>query len=222
MIIVHENLPVEAIAASKVIKDVYGLESLLFDIDLEDEFLPIPEFEGYWASTFTNLREKFGDKAMLVITPRDLYANNTSRNDDWGFGYSYGNLGVVSTARIKRLDSEPSKKIEIPEELYFKRLNLLAIHEIGHDVVEGMHFQPAIWVNTQTNYQNPLGPHCTDNTCSMYEIVDTKTPPASQGHMLLGTEKKFDTGLDELIARLNTKWFCGNCFSSIKLNPSYN
>ncbi|MEK6943595.1 MAG: hypothetical protein AABX00_06025 [Nanoarchaeota archaeon] len=218
MIIIHENLQREAQAASQALQSAYGLENQLVDVSLEGEFPPLPEFEGYWVSQLTNLRGLFGDKPLLVITPRDLYQLDASKDDDWILGYNAGNTSVVSTARIKRKDNQPGAKIEVPDEVYLKRLSILAVHEIGHDVVKAPYFQPAVWVNSQTGHQLPLGPHCDDNSCSMYEIVDIKTPPASEGHMLLGTEKKFDAGLDDLLARLNPRWFCDRCVSSIKIS----
>ena len=167
------------------------------------------------------LQEPFQGKALLVLTPRDIYAGTISKNDDWILGYHTGNLSVVSTARIKRKDNQPSDNLEIPLDLYLKRLNIMNIHEIGHGAVEGRHFKQAKWVNIQTGHELDLGPHCTDNTCVMYEIVDIMAPPKSEGHMLLGDEKKFDAGLDDVIARLNPRWLCDKCCSSIRIDEKY-
>jgi len=220
MIIIHENLPNEAKSTAEVIKQVYGLDSKIIGEDLGNQFAPIPEFNGYRYSYLLELQASFQGKALLVLTPRDIYVGD-SKNDDWIFGYNTGNLSVVSTARIKRWDSQPSDVIGVPLDLYLKRLSVMDIHEIGHDVVSGNHFQPAKWVNIQSGHELDLGPHCTDNTCAMYEIVDIKSPTKSEGHMLLGQDKKFDAGLDDVIARLSPRWFCDKCYSSISIDERY-
>jgi predicted Zn-dependent protease len=114
--------------------------------------------------------DECNEKKVLVLTHRDIYANNSSKNDDWIFGYCSGNLTLASTARMKRFDSQPSSVLEVPEELYFRRLETLAIHEIGHGVVRAPHLQLATWVNAQSGGELWLGMHCTDNTCVMYEV----------------------------------------------------
>jgi hypothetical protein len=39
--------------------------------------------------------------------------------------------------------------------------------------------------------------------------------------MQLGNEKKYDAGLDDVLERINPKWFCDKCISSININESY-
>lgn len=223
MIIIHEGLAKEAERIAQRFREVYGFDNKLVGMDLTQAFVQIPEFNGFWGSYYQlkKFLEEYAGKKVLILTPRDIYANNVSQNDDWLFGYCSENLTLVSTARMKRFDSKPGTTLEIPEGLYLKRLEVLAIHEVGHDVVHAPHFQLATWVNDQTGHELPLGKHCKDNTCVMYEIVDIRTPPKEVGHMRLGTEKKYDAGLDDVLERLNPKWFCDKCRPSIKIDNSY-
>ncbi len=217
MIILNENLPREAFGIAKVIKEVYGLGSEIIDGDFKDDFEPIPKFGGYRTSWLGISLKPFQGKAVLALTQRDLYVSDESQDDDWIFGYSGGNLSVVSTARLRGDTSKPTQAIRVLSELYLRRLNVMAVHEIGHSVVKGKHFQDATWVSIQNNRRLPLGLHCTDNTCAMYEVVDLKAPHPGEGYMQLGREKKFDAGLDDLIERMNPQYLCGECRNSIKL-----
>ena len=128
---------------------------------------------------------------------------------------------VASTARMKRPDNKPSDIVAVSEDLYMKRLEILAVHEVGHNVCRAPHYQQAKWVNTKKGHEQQLGPHCTDNGCVMYEVVDIKTPPAEEGHLLLGIEKKYDAGLDDVISRLHPTWFCGQCLPHISIDESF-
>lgn len=220
MIIVHENLQKEASIVAGTIKQVYGLESKIVNKSLGEDFSKIQNLDGYWASNLNNLLEFLNGKAALVVTSRDLYMG-PDKNDDWVFGYNTGKTSIVSTARMKRVDNEPSQLLEVPEELYLNRFNVMSVHEIGHSVVRGEHFQMAKWINGQTGHELELGPHCVDNRCSMYEVVDIRAPHPDQGYMLLGKEKKFDAGLDDLITRLVPRWICDRCYSSIKIDERY-
>lgn len=223
MIIVHENLIKEASRIAERLRDVYGFDSKLVDRDLTLAFTQIPEFDGF-AESSQQLREflsDYGDKKVLIITPKDIYADKVSQDDDWVFGFWSWNITLASTARMKRLDNKPSSTLEIPEEQYMKRLELLAIHEIGHDVVRGPHFQTAKWVNDKTGHELWLGPHCTDNKCVMYEVVDIRAPPKEEGHMRLGDEKRYDAGLDDVLGRLYPGWFCDRCKPLIKIDEGY-
>jgi hypothetical protein len=221
MIIVHEDLTKEAERIAQRFRRIYGFDSKLINRDLTPAFVGI--FNGFWDSSeqLKKLLREYANKKILVITPKDIYANNVSQKDDWLFGYCSGDLTLVSTARMKRFDNKPSVTLEVPEEQYMKRLEALAVHEIGHDVVKAHHFQQASWVNGQTGYELHLGPHCTDNTCVMYEIVDITAPSREEGHMQLGTEKKYDAGLDDVLGRLGPNWFCDKCKSSIEIDGSY-
>lgn len=160
-------------------------------------------------------------KAVLVLTPKDLYVTTESKDDDWLFGYNIGKVSVVSNARMKRHDDQPSNKVEVADELYLKRVIVLALHEIGHDIVKGNHFQSAVWINSQTGYELPLGPHCIDNRCAMYEVVSIKTPSREEGHLRLGKEMRFDAGLDDVISKLNQTYLCDKCHDSKKIDSSY-
>ena len=188
MIIVHEGLPREASQVADVFGRVYGLSSLVVDKNLDSVFNPLTAFNGFWLSEerlWMSLQEEYKDKQVLVVTPRDIYTSNVSQDDDWVFGYAWANVMVASTARMKRPDNKPSRRLEVPEDLYMRRLETLAVHEVGHSVCDAPHYQQAVWVNTRTGHEQRLGPHCNDNKCVMYEVVDIQAPPAEQGHLLL-------------------------------------
>lgn len=223
MIIIHENLPKEAARIAERLKELYGFSSQLIDRNLDEAFFLIPEFNGFLpAKGLMALLKEHENKKVLVLTPRDLYADAVSKEDDWVFGGCFGDLMITSTARMKCHDNKPSEVLQVPEELYMKRLGITAVHEIGHDVVHAAHYQEASWVNVKIGYTLPLGPHCTDNSCVMYQVVDIRAPPADEGHMLLGTEKRYDAGLDNVIERLYSSWFCDRCRTAIKIDDKYN
>ncbi len=56
----------------------------------------------------------------------------------------------------------------------------------------------------------PLGPHCVDHSCAMYEVVDVTAPPPDEGHLQLGEERFYDAGMDEHLQRLREDWFFPN------------
>lgn|SRR3989338_3093902 len=223
MIIVHEGMPEEASKIGDALKIAYGFDSVAISRDIQSAFISLPEFCGFWGSSSeleSELRE-YAPKKVLVLTARDIYFDNVSKSDDWVLGYNTGNLSVVSTARLKRYDGEPSDVLQVPKDRYIKRLQAMAIHEIGHDVIKSPKFKIATWVNAQTGHTLWLGPHCTDNTCVMYEIVDIRAPNNNEGYMLLGEEKKFDAGLDDVLGRINPDWLCGECRSHTRIDDSY-
>lgn len=219
MKIVHEKLLEEALQIADVLNEVFELENELLETDLESVFKPISEFTGYWPSSEELARALNPDKkASLVLTQRDIYAGNQSKEDDWVFGYSIGNLAVVSTARMKRYDSRSSEELQIPFEKYIKRPKVMSIHEVGHRIIHGDHLKEATWVNSKTNYKLHLGKHCTDNSCSMYEVVDIRAPSKNEGYMQLGEKKRYDAGLDDVIERLHPKWLCDMCRNSVNFD----
>ncbi len=231
MIIVHENMEMEAESVSEVLKQVFGLESKLINADLSNVFVRHLTLDGYAESKAEiggylsdELSEATKNERVMVLTPRDLYIGyGDSKEDDWIFGYNVGKFSVVAAARLRGKEGEPSSEVKIPDLLYLARVNLMAVHEFGHGAVKNPDFKQAVWVNAQTGYRVPLGSHCTDNSCAMYEIVDVKAPKPEEGYMQLGfgaeLEKRFDAGLDDVIARLNPDFFCTPCRKSIKIEP---
>lgn len=224
MIIIHESLPEEAAIIAKAFKQVFGLKSKLVEYNIEEAFEFIPEFDGYLFYT-KPLPEKLysrfrADQKAMLLTPRDIYANSKSKEDDWAFGAQARNLTMISTSRIKRNDNKPSRKLEVPLELYEKRLAALAIHEVGHEVVKAG-LEEMYWVNAQTGYELCLGHHCRDNSCVMYAVVDLKSPPVEEGYLKIGDEKRYDAGLDNLIERMNPGFFCDKCRPEIEITKGY-
>ena len=225
MKLIHENLLIEAFEIAQALKKVYGIDSEIIEKDFKGVFKPLPEFDGYLCD-LRNFREKLNipnGKAVFAMTSRDLYAEDESKDDDWVFGscLRIENISIASTARLKRFNSEPSGTLKVPYKLYLKRLLTLAIHEIGHDVVQAEHFQPAYYVNAETGHELRLGPHCTDPGCVMYEIIDIRAPKPEVEYMLLGKEKRFDAGLDDVIERMHPDWFCDKCKTSVVVDERY-
>ena len=224
MIIVHENLEKEALEIADAFRRVYGLSSRITSEDLGSLFKPIPAFNGFWTShgeIEEFMRNKYGEKRVMVVTPRDIYGGNKNQDDDWWIGYVVGNLTGVSNARLKCPDNRVSSVLEVPEDLYLKRLKTVAVHELAHQAICGPHHKQASWVNARTSYEVKLGSHCTDNRCGFYEFIDIKTPPPEEGHLLLGGEKKFDAGLDDIISRLHQNWLCEQCLAHMNIDDSF-
>lgn len=220
MIIAHEGLENEAELLAGTLRQVYGLQARVIGAS----FISMEGSNGFLASNIRLLerivKENPG-KATMIVTPRDIYVGNNLQND-WIMGYDCGGLlQVVSTARLKRQDNQPSDILEIPSQVYNSRLNFLGIHEVGHAVVKAPHHQKAFWVNNE-GYKLALGDHCTDNRCVMYEFVDIKSPNPNEGHLLLGSEKKFDAGIDNILSRIHKGWFCKSCKNCIKLDGRFN
>jgi predicted Zn-dependent protease len=203
VLIIHESMPAEAAYIGNIVRNELKIPVQRSSLNLDAIFQPTRNFPGYFQSV-GNLLDAFqhlSEHAIMILTNRDVYARDDSQDDDWVLGYHVGNISVVAGARMKRPDNKPSAVLQVPAEQYLARIAHVAIHEIGHEIVEGPHFELASWVNARTGVRLPLGRHCIDNTCVMYEGVDIVTPPADEGYLLLGDEKRFDAGFDELIAR---------------------
>jgi predicted Zn-dependent protease len=224
MIILHENLRDEAFHTAKAVHRCYNIPLKIMNADLSEIFKPIPQFNGYLESVdslYDMLTVNFPNDAVMVLTGRDLYTGDKSRDDEWIFGYSIGDFQIVSTASMKCEDNSPSDTLEVPLERFLKRFTSMAIHELGHSLVKAEHYKPTSWVNINNGLIQPLGKHCTDNTCVMYEVIDIKTPPRTEGYLLLGDEKRFDAGLDEHIERMRKDWFCDDCRNAITITDKY-
>jgi predicted Zn-dependent protease len=229
MIILYKNLEKEAIEISKTLSKVYGFNSQTTYKNLDGLFTPM--FDGFkselTAEKLESVSTEFNGKAVLILTKRDLYSKEDDRNEDWVFGLNqeepYSHISVVSNARIKRYDNQLSQEIEVPFDLYIKRLKALSVHEIGHDVVKASHYQQAKWINIRKKNYEPqrLGEHCIDNSCVMYATVDIKAPPKEEGCLQLGGEKKYDAGLDDVLGRIYPKWFCCKCLEAILIDEKY-
>ena len=223
MIIIHEDLPMEAGEVAKALNLVYGIKSEIKSANLDGLFTPVKDFDGYLAFEIDlDQLEVPKDKKALILTQRDLYTSPINQEDSWIFGYHLNRTMVLSVARKRRYNNQPSKTIEVPLDLYIKRVKATAIHEIGHDVINSKHHLEASYVNSQ-DVDNPmyLGLHCIDNKCMMYESIDITTPKPEEGYLLLGGEKKFDAGLDDLLERVYPNWLCNRCIDSINIPDGY-
>jgi predicted Zn-dependent protease len=224
MLLLHEILDNDAKYVAEILKDAYKIPVELQKKDLSKWFRPLPKFNGYWYSPkkiTKKVEHSTPDNAVMILTHRDLYYGDTSADDEWIFGYCMGKIQVVSDARMKGEDSRPAHELLVSSDKYMKRLITMAVHELGHDLVQADHMEEAYWVNAKTGKKYPLGEHCTDNRCVMYEVVDVLTPPASAGHLLIGKVKKYDAGLDEHMQRVYDDWFCDDCRESIVVQKEY-
>ncbi|MFA5993277.1 MAG: hypothetical protein WC796_06230 [Candidatus Pacearchaeota archaeon] len=221
MIILHEDMSIAAKEAQDIaqqLESVYGFDSQLVSANLRD-FLPwISDTEIL--STSLKLRDRlkadYPKREVLVLTPIDiLEGRNTKtidRNEDWLFGYSIGNLSMISTARLQG---------------NLWRLKLLTVGEIGWGVIDPKHqrahYQEASYVDAKTDSVTELGPHCTNNHCAMYPVVDICSPRRNIGFLQLGNKKRYDAGLDDLLERIidNDDWLCPDCRSAVKVSNAY-
>ena len=78
---------------------------------------------------------------------------------------------------MKGIGNAPLSSLGIPREQYLRRVAAVSIHEAGHLAVKSPHLKQAAWVSTKNGVTLPLGEHCDDNQCVMYEIVNVNAPP---------------------------------------------
>lgn len=224
LILLHEQLQREANYLKAVIEKVYEIPVRVLERDLEPFLYQITK-DCYSHDPNLNgeIGKQYQDKAVLLLTRRDIFAlgkmfSQFSEADQWVFaGTSKGcPYHLVSTARLKGEGTD--------EKQYFRRLELLAIHELGHTIVSNQdHYQEAYWVNATNGHRVPLGTHCIYSTCVMYESIDVSKPRPDQEYLFLDRER-YDAGLDEHLARVNVDcWFCGKCSDKLHANipPEY-
>lgn len=222
MILLHEQMRSEATYLKGLIEDVFALPICMVEDSLNRFFDPLPEFEGYLYKPKMDLLEKeFINTAVFILTKRDLYDIGYSRDDEWVLGGSFGKISVVTVARLMGKDSTPRTSLEVAREIYLRRVSLMTIHELGHDLVKAPHHQESSWVNIRNGYEVRLGRHCDDNHCAMYEVVDITTPPQSEGYLKLGSKHLYDAGLDQHLDRLQANWFCSRCKDHIVITDEY-
>lgn len=218
---IHQNLPEEANYAALEIKRAYDLPLTLEAHTLEHIFRPVPAFKGVsYQCNFQKLWHRDLER-MIILTSHDLFADNKSQEDDWIFGSCWMNMYLASTARLKGRDNKPREKREVSPEHYLKRVTALILHELGHDLIDNPAYEQAVWINAQTGYQLPLGPHCTNPSCLMWECVDIRTPPQEEGWMELGGKPVTGTGIDDVLERVSENWLCSQCSSCIKKDSSW-
>lgn len=234
MIIIHEDLEKEAQAVAEALMQHWGIDSTIQGRIHEELFRRIPEFSGESYMENPMKVDEFsrflGERAALILTPRDLYHDQArSQKDDWVLGSNYGLINFASVARLRGANGNPTQKIEVPLERYFRRLNALCMHEVGHHITDSRHakhMKMAFWAPVVGD-PLPLGLHCTDNKCLMYEVVDVKTPPREEGCLVLvdpndenceHAEERYDAGLDECIDRQYSDLLCGKCRDALRID----
>jgi hypothetical protein len=224
MILLHDKMPEEAAHLKDVIEHVFGIPVVVLSDNLDRFFVPLPRVEGYfYLPNKQVLLQEFPKTAVLLLTPRDLYGGDQSKDDQWVFGAAPydGHYCVVATARLMGSDNTPRTSLAIDTDLYLRRLSLVTIHELAHDLVKASHYQSAFWVNAQNGDSMELGPHCVDHSCAMYEVVDVTAPPKDEGYLQLGNEQFYDAGMDEQLQRLRDDWFCSQCREHIVIGDDY-
>jgi predicted Zn-dependent protease len=222
MILLHERMNEDAEHVKTVIEDLFEIPVSLVEDNLDQLFTPIPQFQGYYYVPKTDLlSQRVGATITVILTPRDIYGGDKSKDDEWAFAANVGQFSVLATARLMGPDNTPRSSLCVERNLYLRRLSLMTVHELGHDLIKAPHYKNAAWVNVQNGISMPLGPHCDDNSCAMYEVVDVITPPRDEGHLLLGDERLYDAGMDEHLARLRADWFCSRCRDHIVISDAY-
>jgi hypothetical protein len=224
MILLHEEMPEEAAHLKDLVEHVFGIPVLVRSDNLDRFFVPLPKVQGYFYLPRRQLLlQHFPATAVLVLTPRDLYGGDRSKDDEWVFGANAYSAyhSAVATARLMGPDNAPRTSLAIDASLYLRRLSLLTIHELAHDLVKAPHFQNAFWVNVRNGTSMELGNHCVDHSCAMYEIVDITAPPKDEGYLKLGNDCFYDAGLDEHLQRLHDDWFCQQCRDHIVIVDEY-
>lgn len=214
----------EAERLKQVIEHVFAIPVLVLSDNLDRFFVPLPKVEGYfYLPKKQPLLEEFPQTAVLLLTSRDLYGGDQSKDDEWVFGATPydGHHCVVATARLMGHDNAPRTSLAIETDRYLRRLSLVTIHELAHDLVKAPHYQNAFWVNVRNGTSMELGPHCTEHSCAMYEVVDITAPPQDEGHLQLGEDRFYDAGLDEHLQRLLDDWFCFECRQHIVIIDDY-
>jgi hypothetical protein len=224
MILLHERMPDEATHVKRVIEQVFAIPVVLLEDNLDRLFIPLPKVNGFFYLPNKDLLlQEFPGAAVLCLTQRDLYLGDQSKDDQWVFGAIPfdAHHSVVATARLMGNDNSPRSSLNIDLDLYLRRLSFVAIHELAHDFVKAPHYQDAAWVNVRNGTSTPLGPHCTDHSCAMYEVVDITAPPKDEGYLQLGNDCFYDAGMDEHLDRLRTDWFCSQCLNHIVIADEY-
>lgn len=195
LLIVHEHLHDEAVHVQQILK-TFGVQSTIVERDLSSTFIPRVN-GGFLRKSESDHKQTIRSSRAVVLTSRGVFAND--HPDSWVFGYNRGELFVVATERLK-------------DKSYLDRITFVVLHEIAHEAVKSRHLKEAVWMGQ--GFQQKLGKHCTDPKCTLYEIVDLKTP--TDGYMLLGREQRFDVGLDGLMQRRYKDYFCKRCLPKVK------
>jgi archaemetzincin len=106
----------------------HGKVTVNKQVVMPSNFLNVSKSERYSADAILNWLRPDRKTIVLAITSNDIYTNNPQRNDPlWGvlgLGKCPGNDCIISDHRFKDLD--PS--------CYEHRLQVLILHEIGHNL----------------------------------------------------------------------------------------
>jgi predicted Zn-dependent protease len=215
MILLHEQLKAEANFLQGVIEDVFKIPVSVSEHDLTAFLQKISEVEDFYSddpNSNGQLGKQYQDKAVLLLTTREIFGcfdmnAPFSADEQWSFAATSedGPYHLVSTSRLKE-----------NSERYFRRIELLAIHELGHELVgEQKDYKDAYWVNAVTGRRCPLGRHCDCNRCVMYEVMAIETPDPKQEYLELDGDLRDDAGLDDHLERVAADWFCGRCKANI-------
>lgn len=220
MMLLHEFLPDEAAVVKSAIESTLRLPVRPVECDLSEYFVPIPGREAFESRpNLQTLLARFDGVAVQLLTRRDIHDPELGPDVAWLFGASLGPWSIVSVSRLFEPGAIASGRRNI--ELVHKRLQVLALHEIGHDLVKGAHLVDATWVDARTCERASLGRHCADARCVMYAVIDLKAPSTQIEYLLVGDRIASDAGLDDLVQRLHEAWYCERCIQSMSVSPDY-
>ena len=236
MIIYHEGLDTETRETARELHERLAIPTRCVPGDLEPVVRYTPNRGIYMFLQRGRGRERGFSRIFpgvkhiptLVYTGRDLYDRDVpfDPGTTWIYGYDEGgpNLMVVSSARLKGIDSkQPRQHLHrgVPRELYIKRMVPSAFTMLGHKIVKGGHLQEASYVNDEMGLNEPLGPHCPDPDCLMSPVIDLRAPANGHEYALIGGEKRFNAGNDDQLERLYDEWFCPTCRGAMQIGEEF-
>lgn len=159
-VLFERGLEKEAKTVRNALRKVYGVKCATEESDLSGLLRWGKILGGY----VIRRTKKFKNK--IALTKKELFPyGSKSKADDWIFGYSTNQKSFIIS--VKRLKSDPK--------LYRKRLESIAVHELGHWLVKHTkHYKLFVWVNPKTGHRLNLGMHCMDKRCVMSQTVDIR------------------------------------------------
>ena len=108
MILLHQRMNEDAEHVKTVIEDLFDIPVSLVEDNLDQLFTPIPQFQGYYYVPNTDLlSQRVGATITVILTPRDIYGGDKSKDDEWAFAANVGQFSVLATARLMGPDSMP-------------------------------------------------------------------------------------------------------------------
>jgi hypothetical protein len=218
MLIIHEALEKEARHVYECMQSAYGLAPAIKLGGFSSLFSKVPIVDLYVLrkDLKKELVEHTTKEAAILLTERELWVDANT----WTLGCSQEDVSILSVRRLRRHDDAPSLIQYEDDGTYLSRIGFLAVHLVGHHAIKGDHLKETYWVDAKTGEKSPLGPHCRDSTCAMYETLTVPYTPEEAGWIEIGGEKMHDVGIDTIVKNLWNDWFCDSCRKAIKIKPA--